>query len=104
MADSVLCPASKARALEITWEKVNVDKFSREMMSLRNFLKVSFSPIMKISLCRRSSACVGKLHFWYSRRMSVCQAWMLIPGYCFEQTKKVMSALNYRLFPEVVLR
>ena len=33
------------------WEKVSVDKFSREMTSLRNFLKVSFNPIIKIYLC-----------------------------------------------------
>ena len=63
MADSVLSPASKSRALEITWVKVSVARFSLAIMSLRKDLKVSLRPITNMSLCKRSSTAVGKLHF-----------------------------------------
>ena len=62
MAVSVLNPASKSRALEITCVNDSVDKFSLLITSLRKGLKVSLRPIMNMSRRGRSSTAVGKLH------------------------------------------
>ena len=44
------------------------------MISLRKRGNASFKPITKLSLCNLLSSAEGKLHFCYSKRMSVCHA------------------------------
>ena len=59
----------------VWWANVSeVKSSSWEMISLRKRGNASFKPITKLSLCNRLSSAEGKLHFCYSKRMSVRHA------------------------------